>query len=110
MPYSLPDVPEINVAELIQDFVTGDVLLLDVREIAEWQAGHISGSVHIPLADVAAQIAELDSGKTVIAICHSGVRSLFAADILKQAGFQDARSLTGGVMAWVEAGQHLTCE
>lgn len=108
MSYSLPDVPELTVAEFLRDLAGKDVQLLDVREMDEWQAGHILGSVHIPLAEVAARLVELDSGMPAIAICHSGMRSLYAADILKGAGFRDARSLTGGIESWVEAGQPLT--
>lgn len=82
--------------------------MVDVRENDEWQAGHIPGSVHIPLSHLTARVAELDPGTTVVAICHSGVRSLYAAEILRRAGFRDARSLSGGIVAWAEAGQALT--
>jgi rhodanese-related sulfurtransferase len=110
MPYSLPDVPEITVAEFVGAFAPRDVQLLDVREMDEWRAGHIADSFHIPLAEVAMRTADLDPGKPVIAVCHSGVRSLYAADILRKAGFRDARSLVGGIVAWVEAGQTITFE
>lgn len=107
MPYSLPDAPEITVAELEGFLASADVQLLDVREMDEWQSGHIPGSVHIPLGAVATRSAELNPGIPVVAICHSGVRSLYAADFLIRAGYQDARSLAGGIVAWVEAGQPL---
>jgi rhodanese-related sulfurtransferase len=110
MSYSLPDVPEISVAEFMRDFAARDVQLLDVREMDEWQAGHIQGSVHIPLAEVSSRIADLDHETPVIAICHSGVRSLYAADILQRAGFRDARSLAGGIASWAEAGQPVALE
>jgi rhodanese-related sulfurtransferase len=41
----------------------------------------------------------------VVTVCHSGVRSLYSADELIAAGFTDVRSLSGGMVAWVEAGQ-----
>jgi rhodanese-related sulfurtransferase len=107
VPYSLPDVPEVTVAELVANDEEGSLLLLDVREMEEWLAGHIPGSVHIPLGEVALRIGELDPDRPVVAICHSGVRSLYAVDILLKSGFRNARSLTGGIIAWAEEGQPL---
>jgi rhodanese-related sulfurtransferase len=108
MPYTLPDVPEITVADLVREIAAGGMQIVDVREDDEWQAGRIPASIHIPLGQVSARSAELNPDEPVVAICHSGVRSLYAVDILQKAGFSEARSLTGGIVAWVEAGQPLT--
>jgi len=106
--YSLPDVPEVTVAQLVRSLEPGSVQLVDVRELDEWLEGHISGSLHIPLGEVPSRTSELDPELLVVAICHSGVRSLYAADFLMRSGFRDARSLAGGIVAWAEAGQALT--
>jgi len=76
--------------------------LVDVREPFEWQICHIPGSVLIPLADLPARLGELKGDAPVVAICHTGRRSLDAARFLRSRGFADARSLNGGVALWAE--------
>lgn len=107
MSTATPNVPEITVADLVRSMPTVRAQLLDVREDDEWQAGRIQGSVHIPLGDVAARYRELDPARPVVAICRSGVRSLYATEILLQAGFHDVQSLNGGILAWEDAGHTL---
>ena len=79
--------------------------LLDVRELYEWDAGHIEGAIHAPLAEVMAGRAEgkLDSGKPVIVVCRSGNRSELAALMLQARGYK-AENMEGGMEAWAEAG------
>ena len=77
--------------------------LLDVREDDEWQAGHIDGAQHIPLGELGARLGELPSGKTVVAVCRTGMRSGYAVDGLRQTG-RSAENLEGGVVAWTRAG------
>lgn len=83
---------------------TPPAALLDVREDYERQAGRIPGSSHIPLMQLAARAGELDSDRTLIVYCRAGVRSLMAAQALRQAGFE-AMSLSGGMLEWVAAGR-----
>ena len=78
------------------------VQLVDVREQFEWEICHIAGSVLIPLGKLPARLAELKGDAPVVAICHTGRRSLDAARFLKSRGFADARSLNGGVALWAE--------
>lgn len=73
--------------------------VLDVREDFEWDAGHIEGAVHIPLAQLPSRIDELDSGRPVLAVCHVGQRSAMAAAFLRDRGF-DVQNLEGGMDAW----------
>ncbi len=74
-------------------------LLLDVREQYEYDITHIPDSKLIPLKQLKARMKELPKDKEIIAYCHHGFRSFFAAQFLKQNGF-DARSVTGGIEAW----------
>jgi rhodanese-related sulfurtransferase len=104
---ALPDVPEITVAEFLRDVAGTDVQVVDVREQEEWAAGRIPGSVLIPMGDVSSRLHELDPDRPVVTVCRSGRRSLFSAEDLLNAGFPDVKSLAGGVIAWVEAGQPL---
>jgi adenylyltransferase/sulfurtransferase len=76
------------------------IVMVDVREPFEWEICRIAGSVLIPLRDLPARVGELDPAADVVAVCHTGVRSLTAARFLREAGIPRARSLRGGVEAW----------
>ena len=77
-------------------------VVLDVRGPAERARGFIPGSLHIPLDDLRARLAELPRDKEIIAACHSGQRSYYACRILTQNGFR-ARNLTGAWRTWSSA-------
>ncbi|WP_019931950.1 rhodanese-like domain-containing protein [Nocardia sp. BMG111209] len=81
-------------------------LLLDVREDDEWQFGHAPGAVHIPMNDVPARLAELDTGTEIYVICRQGGRSLQIVRYLTHFGF-DAVNVLGGMVAWQQAGRPL---
>jgi len=80
--------------------------LLDVREDEEWVAGHIAGSQHIPLGQLAARLDEVPRDRTVVTVCRSGHRSGIAAKGLAARGLT-AENLEGGLVAWVRGGQAL---
>jgi rhodanese-related sulfurtransferase len=65
-----------------------DVLILDVRNVDEANAGMIKGAVLIPEEDLAARIAELPKGKRIIIHCSTGIRAEMAYHKLKDAGFK----------------------
>ncbi len=73
--------------------------LLDVREPYEYNITHIENSKLIPLKQMKNSIGEIPKDKEIIVYCHHGFRSFFAAQFLKQQGF-NARSMTGGIEAW----------
>jgi rhodanese-related sulfurtransferase len=102
-----PIAPETTVEELVSNLSTSpvQVQVVDVREPEEWLSGYIPGSVLMPMGEVQRRHGELDPALPVVTVCHSGVRSLFSAEELICAGFTDVRSLSGGMLAWVEAGQ-----
>ena len=104
---ALPDVPEITVAEFLRGSGGSGVQVVDVREPEEWAAGRMSGSVLMPMGEVAARMRELDPDVPVVTVCRSGRRSLYSAEELIGAGFRDVKSLAGGLLAWAEAGQPL---
>ncbi|HUW97917.1 MAG TPA: rhodanese-like domain-containing protein [Acidiferrobacter sp.] len=77
-------------------------VVLDVREAAEFQSGHIPRAINIPLGEVMSRGPELKKFKErpVIICCASGSRSARAAAVLKKDGFTSVHNLAGGVSAW----------
>jgi len=84
----------------------GKCTVLDVRDIAEFEAGHIKSAKNIPLSELSKRIAELEKQKNqaVITVCASGKRSATASAILARAAFAQVVSLEGGMAAWREQG------
>ncbi len=74
-------------------------VFLDVREPDEYSAGHIPGSVLMPLGTVEARMGELERERPIVVVCRSGGRSDRATQVLRQAGL-DAVNMTGGMLAW----------
>jgi rhodanese-related sulfurtransferase len=81
------------------------LVVLDVREDDEWQAGRVEGSVHIPLRELGERFGELPTGQ-VLVVCRSGNRSAYATAYLADQGFE-AVNLAGGLIAWHGAGRPL---
>jgi glyoxylase-like metal-dependent hydrolase (beta-lactamase superfamily II)/rhodanese-related sulfurtransferase len=75
-------------------------VLVDVRNGGERDAGHISGSLHIPLAELLRRTAELPTGRPVVLYCAGGWRSSVGACLLRQQGIADVSDLLGGFAAW----------
>ncbi|CAJ1578504.1 rhodanese-like domain-containing protein [[Mycobacterium] wendilense] len=99
----MDEVSQVQVSALPTQF-GGDAVLLDVREDDEWQQGHAPEALHIPMGDVPARIAEIDSGKELFVICQAGGRSLRVAQYLQANGYQPA-NVEGGKLAWQQAGR-----
>jgi rhodanese-related sulfurtransferase len=100
-----PHTPETDVTTLARARAAGNVQIVDVREPTEWAAGHMPGAILIPLGQLAQRARELDPGRPVVVVCRSGRRSLTGAEVLLRAGFKDAASLAGGMIAWADSGQ-----
>ena len=81
-------------------------LAVDVREPEEWEAGHVDGSLWIPLGELQARAGELPRDRPLVIVCRSGARSGYAADALVAAGY-DASNLSGGLQAWAAAARPL---
>lgn len=74
--------------------------LVDVREPAEWNAGHLPGAIHIPLQQLPQRLGEIPRDRDVVVYCRSGGRSARAVDLLRQHGFSRVRNLVGGLRRW----------
>jgi rhodanese-related sulfurtransferase len=78
-------------------------LVLDVRNVPELAEGRIEGSVHIPMNELPARLAEVPEGRDVVTVCKKGMRSFNAAGWLRQMG-RSAVSLQGGIDQWKALG------
>jgi rhodanese-related sulfurtransferase len=76
------------------------VMLIDVRTDKEYNAGHIPGAVHIPLADVGAKAKKIKKDKEIVVYCQSGNRSIWAIKRLMAMGYTNLWNLKGGYNAW----------
>src|SRR5262245_36192973 len=96
-------VPEIDVHALERRMKSDrPFLLLDVREPFEFEMARIEGANLIPLGALPGRVGELDPEKETFVFCHSGVRSGWAAEFLRSAGFPKVANVTGGIDAWSE--------
>ena len=95
--------PNIDAAGAAELLATRSALLVDVRQPAEWTAGHIDGTLHIPLSQLSRRLDELPQHQTIVTICRSGHRSALAARTLSRAG-HNVLNLKGGINAWTRAG------
>ena len=84
--------------------------LIDVREQEEWEELHISNATLIPKDKIASCIESQIPNKNqpIYLHCKGGVRSLYAAQILLELGYQEVYSLEGGIMQWVMCGYPTT--
>ena len=81
-------------------------LVLDVRRPAEFAAGHVPGSLHIPFGDLPERLDELPRDRPVATICKAGARSGLAASILQREGFEPVVHVArGGVAGWQAEGR-----
>jgi rhodanese-related sulfurtransferase len=100
-----PGAPRAVVATDVPDGAT----VLDVREEDEWTAGHIAGSVHVPLSQLPGRAADIPPTDPLIVVCRVGARSAQVAAWLAAQG-RDAVNLVGGLDAWADAGRPLVTD
>ena|SRR5438270_12292201 len=94
-----------DLAELVHSQV---VDLVDVRDLSEWDAGHIDGARLVPLDQFRADPdAALVRGSVIVFICAKGVRSLAAAKLAERFGYDRVYNLEGGTKEWARVGYPL---
>ncbi len=85
------------------DVLTAEVVLLDVRSADEFCAGHLEGARNIPHTELRHRLTELPTGAPLRVYCASGFRSYLAQRVLRQSGWDDVASLSGGLTTLVLA-------
>jgi rhodanese-related sulfurtransferase len=94
---------EIEPAQAQQLTDNGGAILLDVREPEEFALARLEGSCLMPMQNIPAQLQKLEEmadSKTLLVLCHHGVRSLQVVAWLRQQGIEDCYSVIGGIDRW----------
>jgi rhodanese-related sulfurtransferase len=95
--------------QLAKRIKAGDVVVVDVRPAAEYQAGHIAGALSVPIAEVGKRLRELPKSQQVVAYCR-GPYCVYADDAVRaltRRGYRAAR-LEDGYPEWMAAGLPVT--
>ncbi|MEH7441408.1 sulfurtransferase TusA family protein [Bacillus sp. JJ1122] len=77
-----------------------DVVVLDVREPAEYAFGHIPNALSIPFGELESRVSELDKTKTFLVVCRTGNRSDMASQTLASNGFENVWNVVPGMSDW----------
>jgi sulfur-carrier protein adenylyltransferase/sulfurtransferase len=100
-------VEEVDPAQVSEHLGNG-IVLIDVRESTEWDAGHIPGAKHVPRGYLESRVegaAGADRSQEIVLYCASGQRSALAAHTLKDLlGYENVKSMTGGITLWKDRG------
>jgi len=101
----IPEVTAQQANELLKNNGKSPIVL-DVRESDEWRQGHLEGALPLPrgFLEIKIESAIPDKNSPIIAYCAGGVRSLLAAKAMKEMGYQNVSSMSGGYAAWKNGG------
>jgi rhodanese-related sulfurtransferase len=94
---------ELTPSQVKEALDRGDIVLIDVREPYEWEAGRIPGATHIELERLAGRADEVPSDRPIVFQCRLGIRSAMAMQAFRASGW-DAYNLGGGIQRWVDQG------
>lgn len=94
------NIETISTEELQKKLEAGEKLvMIDVREHEEVEAGMIPGAKHIPMGEIPERMGELDKEKEIIFICRSSARSGNVCHYLNEQGYK-VRNMAGGMLNW----------
>lgn len=102
-------VNKISPPQLVQLYNHENAVIVDVRSKDAFTAGHITGAINIPEAELNDSIRKIEkyTEKPLIIVCDSGQKSITVGAKLVKRGFQKVNSLDGGMAAWKKAGMPL---
>ena len=83
-----------------------EIVLLDVREDSEWQAGHAAEALHLGKGVLERDLEKMipDVNTEIIMYCGGGYRSALACDAAQKMGYRSVHSLIGGYKAMKDSG------
>ena len=103
--------PEIDVDELATLMSTADpdIRLIDVREVDEYQSGHVPGARLVVLGTVPDNVDAFRGNGPAYVICRSGARSMRACEFLAEQGIDGLEpvNVAGGTLAWIASGREI---
>lgn len=94
---------DLSVAEAARRMQEDGLVLIDVREQYEWDAGRVPGSRHIPLDRIASAGPEIPNDRPIAFICLGGTRSSLVTEAFRNAGY-DVYNVAGGFALWFQSG------
>lgn len=97
-------VPEVFAREAQAKLEAGGALLVDVRDLWEYEEVRAPGARLIPLDEFPRRYGELPQDQDLLIICHSGFRSAQATNFLLRHGYPRAANVVGGMEEWEVAG------
>ncbi|MEO8030636.1 MAG: rhodanese-like domain-containing protein [Gemmatimonadota bacterium] len=95
---------QLSVAELSDRLQRNEVMVLDVRSQAEWDAGHLAGASHIPLGSLPERLTDIPVDRPLVVHCQGGGRSAIGVSLLQAAGHRAVANLSAGFGGWQGAG------
>jgi rhodanese-related sulfurtransferase len=95
---------DVSVKEAKEMIDSGEVFLLDVRTVDEFETEHIEGAVNINVNELSSRLDEVPRDETILVYCRSGARSVTASNILIDAGYADVYNMLGGINEWKAEG------
>ena len=102
--FAVEERPPIGVREVVQKLENKEITVLDVRQPAEWDGGHIEGAIFITGAELPERADEVPDDKPIAVVCGSGYRSSIMASLLAHRGRKEVTNVAGGMSAWRAAG------
>jgi rhodanese-related sulfurtransferase len=102
---SAPLVENLTISEIKKGLEAGSILVVDVREAHEFEAGHIPNSVLVPLSTFHIGDIPDSNGRRIVLSCRSGRRSLTAAELAFEQGMSIDAHYAGGFLDWVQHGE-----
>lgn len=99
-----PSVPEVEPLDAWERVRRGEAVIVDVREPDEVAEVSVLSAIHIPLGQLASQVATIPPAPEVLFLCRSGHRSAYATEFFLRQRQTPASNIRGGIIAWHEIG------
>ena len=96
-------IKEIDVHQVKELEDKDSATIVDIRDLASFQAGHIPNAIHLSDSTVEQFIIDTDKNKPLVVYCYHGISSQGAAAYFSEKGFKEASSMIGGFEGWLSA-------